>query len=183
MTRISPLPVSELAPDVGQLLQKAEAQMGFMPNDGLTMARDPQLLNAFAGMLAAVYRPGKVADTLKRLVGFMTSAGAGCTYCQAHARHGALRLGVPAEKLDVLWDFENSEQFSPAERAALRVALAAGQGQVDDPLYADFADHFGPDEQLEIVAVIALFGFLNRWNSTLSTTLEPAPAAAQAAPR
>ena len=43
---------------------------------------------------------------------------------------------------------------------------------------ADFADlkrHFDDDQVIEIVAVIAMFGFLNRWNSTLQTALEPAP--------
>ncbi|MEL7028460.1 MAG: hypothetical protein AAGL49_04450 [Pseudomonadota bacterium] len=30
---------------------------------------------------------------------------------------------------------------------------------------------------VEIVSVIAMFGFLNRWNSTLATELEAAPAA------
>jgi len=37
--------------------------------------------------------------------------------------------------------------------------------------------HFSEAEITEIVAVIAMFGFLNRWNTTLDTALEPVPMA------
>ncbi len=37
------------------------------------------------------------------------------------------------------------------------------------------ARYFDDSEMVEIVAVIALFGFLNRWNDTVATDLEPAP--------
>ena len=38
--------------------------------------------------------------------------------------------------------------------------------------------HYTEEQVLEIVAVIALFGFLNRWNDTLKTDIEAAPRAA-----
>ena len=55
--------------------------------------------------------------------------------------------------------------------------------------YQDFLDfvkedmdrlkrHYSEEEILEIVAVIALFGCLNRWNDTLKTEIETEPAAA-----
>ena len=46
---------------------------------------------------------------------------------------------------------------------------------VSDEMFADLGEHFDVGEQLEIVAVIAMFGFLNRWNSTLATDLEALP--------
>jgi alkylhydroperoxidase family enzyme len=36
---------------------------------------------------------------------------------------------------------------------------------------------FSDREIVEIVAVLSLYGFLNRWNGTLNTELEPPPAA------
>ena len=41
---------------------------------------------------------------------------------------------------------------------------------------ADFAEcrrYYTDDQITAIVAVCALFGFLNRWNDTMATTLEP----------
>ena len=37
--------------------------------------------------------------------------------------------------------------------------------------------HFSDDEIVEIVAVIAMFGWLNRWNDTMATELEAPPLA------
>ena len=46
---------------------------------------------------------------------------------------------------------------------------------ISDAMFADLGNYFSEGAQLEIVSVIALFGFLNRWNSTLATDLESLP--------
>ncbi len=38
--------------------------------------------------------------------------------------------------------------------------------------------HWNEEQIVEIAAIIALFGFLNRWNDTMGTPLEEAPIAA-----
>lgn len=35
--------------------------------------------------------------------------------------------------------------------------------------------HFSERQVIEVVAVISLFGFLNRWNDTMAITLENSP--------
>ena len=40
---------------------------------------------------------------------------------------------------------------------------------------AELNKHFTARESVEIVAVISLFGYLNRWNDTMASTLEDAP--------
>jgi hypothetical protein len=42
---------------------------------------------------------------------------------------------------------------------------------------AALKEHFSDKQCVEIVAVISLFGFLNRWNDTMATTLEDKPRA------
>lgn len=159
--------------------------MGFVSNDSLTMARNPALIDAFAKLVGAVYAPGKVDAGLKRLIGLVTSSAAGCQYCMGHTAFTSKRQGVSDEKLAAVWEFEHSDLFSEAERAALHIALLAGQSPnaVTDDDFAALRNHFGEQAQLEIVAVIAMFGFLNRWNSTLRTDLEPAPKASLDASR
>jgi alkylhydroperoxidase family enzyme len=80
-----------------------------------------------------------------------------------------------AAKIAALWDFENSELFSPAERAAISLALKAGKVP-NEATQADFDElrkHYNDEQIVEIVASIALFGYLNRWNDTMATALEP----------
>ncbi len=182
MPRIQPLSIEDLAPPERQAVERAEAMMGFVANDALTMARNPELMHAFAGLVGAIYKPSAIDNGLKRLIGLISSSAAGCEYCMGHTAFTSEKFGVPNEKLDAVWTFETSDAFSEAERAALRVALHGGQtpNGVTDEMFKDLATHFDDVQQMEIVSVIALFGFLNRWNATLATELEGLPGAALA---
>jgi alkylhydroperoxidase family enzyme len=160
------------------MMAEGEKMMGFMPNDGLTMARVPGLVGAMLDLTGVIYRPGLVDIETKRLVAVMNSSAAGCNYCRGHTLFGALRQGIGREKLDAIWAYETSEVFTPAERSALRIAhLSALQpNQVEDRHFEDLKQYYTEDQAAEIIAVIALFGFLNRWNDTIKTELEDQPA-------
>ena len=179
MSRLAPLSLDQVDPETRVMIENAENLMDFVPNEAVVMARHPGLTKAMWGLVAAVYGPGQVDNGLKRLVGEAASKAAGCFYCSAHAAHGAREQGVAQDKIDAVWSFEDSPLFSDAERAAINLAMKASvvpNGTTD----ADFdrlKAHFSEDEITEIVAVIAMFGFLNRWNSTLDTALEPIPMA------
>lgn len=177
MPRLDPLPSSELPEDLRTVVAAAESYMGFVANDALTMARNPQMLRSALPFMRSIYGEGAVSFELKRLVAMMSSWSAGCQYCVAHTAHGAARLGVAEEKLAALAEFESSALFSAAERAALRVARGGGQSPcaTTDSEFLELRAHFSEAQIVEIVAVIALFGFLNRWNALLATDLETSP--------
>ncbi|MEM9607238.1 MAG: carboxymuconolactone decarboxylase family protein [Actinomycetota bacterium] len=172
MSRIAP-PLDGLD-DHAAIWEAYEAMMGFVPESSLTMTRVPGLLEAYAGLGLTVVGNGLIDQQLAQLVAHVTSAAAGCRYCQAHTVAHAERLGVDPTKLAALWSFETSEHFDDAERAALRLALHAGQqpNQVTDDDIETCRRHFDDDQITAIVAVCAFFGFLNRWNDTMATTLE-----------
>lgn len=176
MARIDPLPRDALAEHEDRLAL-VEQSMGFIPNSMFTMGRVPGLVDAFTGLGAAVLFNELIPNDLKQMVGLMASAGGGCRYCQSHTGHSAERLGVPLEKLQEIWTFETSKHFSDAERVALRLAFHAGQvpNAATDEHFAQLKDHWTDDQATAIVAVIAMFGFLNRWNDTMATTLEDHP--------
>lgn len=179
MTRLSPASDAQLA-ESQDLLPLAAAAMGFEANSLKVMARHPAMLQGFMGLSAALLGPNARLDpVLRQMIAHIASAAAGCAYCQAHTAHGAEHRGADADKLAALWSFETSELFSPAEKAALDLALAAGSvpNQSTDAQFDTLRAHFSEDEIVEIVGVIALFGFLNRWNDTLATTLEDSPLA------
>ncbi len=155
-----------------------ETVMGFVPNSMLVMARDPALLAAFSELSALiVIRPGRLNPGLKALIMYMVSRSAGCQYCAAHTANLAALRDVPIRKIEALGQFEQSSEFSEAERAALHFAQAAGQvpNAAGDTEFAELRRHFDDDQILEMVAVLALLGFLNRWNDTLATPLEAGP--------
>ncbi|MFN0302221.1 MAG: carboxymuconolactone decarboxylase family protein [Burkholderiales bacterium] len=175
MPRISLLPedaVAELQPAMARFKQI----LGFVPNSTLIMQRKPKVVAALGGLMAAVWGADSAVDAgFKRIVAFMASKGAGCQYCVAHQVSGALHLGVDEQKLQALWDYKTSPLYSEKERVALDFALAAGAvpNDVTDELFSEMRRYWTEDEIVEITSVIALFGFLNRFNDTMATPLEP----------
>ncbi|MEM6390810.1 MAG: carboxymuconolactone decarboxylase family protein, partial [Pseudomonadota bacterium] len=110
----------------------------------------------------------------------------GCLYCQGHMANLSHVYEVDDEKINAVWECETSDLFSPAERAALVLAREAAvvPNTVESKHFDALKEHFSEAEIVEIVGTIALFGYLNRWNDTMATTMEahPATVAAQAMP-
>src|SRR6266581_1363445 len=177
MPRIQPLPPATLG-ELAGLLETSKTRMGFLPNSQLIMAHRPEILRGFVQLAAAINGPSStISPQLRNLVSQMASRAAGCGYCMAHTAHTSERVGVPEAKEDALWEYETSPLFSAAERAALRVAQGAAQAPnaVTDEDFAELKRHYSEAQIVDIVAVIALFGFLNRFNDTMATELESSP--------
>src|SRR5215470_63207 len=180
MSRLAPLPRAACGAEFNALLSLTEQVMGYVPNSMLIMARDPDLLAAFAQLSAVVVlRPGRVDAGLKALIMQIASQVAGCRYCAAHTANLAAERGVAPAKAAALWEYETSPLFSDLERAVLRLAQNAARSPSDvtDKDFDAVRRFFDDDQIMEVVTVIALMGFLNRWNDTLATPLEPAPRA------
>jgi alkylhydroperoxidase family enzyme len=95
----------------------------------------------------------------------------------AHTAGGSLRFGIDEKKLAAVWEYRMSPLYTEAERVALDFAIAAASqpNDVTDALFTKLKQHWTENQIVEIVGVIALFGFLNRWNDTMATPLEVEP--------
>jgi alkylhydroperoxidase family enzyme len=91
----------------------------------------------------------------------------------------AAHLGASDSKIEALWEFEQSELFTDAERSALRLARDAGQSPnaATYDHFRELRDHYSEEQIVVLVGVIALFGFMNRWHETMATDLEDVPTA------
>ncbi len=150
--------------------------LGFCPNSVLTMQHRPAISQAFINLNKAVMaNEGRVTSALKRLIAWVSSNAAGCRYCQAHAIRAAERYGAAAEQLEHVWEYRTHPAFSEAERAALDFALAASviPNAVDEALGQRLRSFWNEGEIVEMMGVIALFGYLNRWNDSMATQIEP----------
>lgn len=177
MPRLAPLPLGAV-PDLKDTFERYAKSLGFVPNSALIMQRRPKLVQALAGLTAAIWDPeGAVVPGFKRLLAHVASRAHGCQYCMAHTAGGALHFGVPEEKVAAIWEYRASPLYTQAERVALDFSLAAAAvpNEVTDEMFAELRRHWSDDQVVEIVAVISLFGFLNRWNDTFATPLEQEP--------
>lgn len=177
--RLAPLPESH-SPELRENFEFSKKSLGFVPNSMLIMQRKPKLVKAFSQLSQAIWDPQcEVSLGFKRLVGHVASRAAGCVYCMAHTAGGALHFGVEERRLAAVWEYRTSPLFTEAERVALDFALAAASvpNDVTDDMFADMRKHWNENQIAEIAAVVAYFGFLNRWNDTMGTPLESEPIA------
>jgi uncharacterized peroxidase-related enzyme len=176
MANMDPLRREDL-PELEELFGHYERTLSFVPNSLYTMARRPEILRAFSELITQIWNTGTVPTELKPLIAIVASVAAGCRYCQAHEAVDARERGVDDEKIAEIWNFERSERYSDAERVALRFARDASlvPNEVTPAHFEELRRHWDEGQIVEMLSVIGLFGFLNRWNDTMATELEPEP--------
>lgn len=175
--RLNPLP-PEHSPELKDEFDSFFNTLGFVPNSVLTMQRNPQLTKAFVQMQRALWDPNSKVDRgFKRLLAHAASRTVGDAYSMAHTASGALHFGIAANKLAAVGDYATSSLFTSAERSALDIAVAGSTqpNSVRDEHFAELRKYWNEEQIVEIVGVIAMAGFLARWNMTMATPIEPEP--------
>lgn len=177
MAFLDPLP-PDTHPELADTFAVFQRILGFVPNSLLTMQRKPKIVEGFGALTRAVMAPdGKVHLGFKRLIAHFCSKAAGCQYCMAHSLIAAKIHGVGDDKVAAVWEYKTSPLYSEAERAALDYALAAGSvpNGVTQEIFDALRAHWDEEQIVEILGVVCLYGFLNRWNDSMATTLEGPP--------
>jgi len=171
--------VQPISPDANDEVKKLaeffNETLGFCPNSVLTMQIRPEIARSFINLnMAVMANHGKVTSALKRLIAYVSSNATGCRYCQAHAIRAAERYGAEQEQLNNVWDYKTHNAFNEAERAALDFSIAASiiPNNVNRDIQNNLHKHWDDGEIVEMLGVISLFGYLNRWNDSMGTTLE-----------
>lgn len=157
-----------------------ERILGFVPNSLLTMQRCPEIVEGFGALTRSIMSAegrGAVDLGLLRLAAHLSSRAAGCRYCEAHSLVAAQIHGITEEKVDAIWDYKTSPLYSEAERAALDFAAAAGAvpNAVNEEIMNNLKAHWNERQIVRLLAAVSLYGFLNRWNDSMATSLETAP--------
>ena len=159
------------------LFNGVESFMGYLPNAHLLMAERPELLINFSNLASTIFQAEGIDIQTKQLIALASSLSSGCKYCQAHTSHGAERAGVSANKISDILKYTESDLYDDKERALLDLAFAAGKtpNECNKNHFDQLKKYFSKKEIIDIVSVISLFGYLNRWNHTLGTVLEDLP--------
>ena len=114
-------------PELEPIFAAVEGAMGYLPNAYLGMAKRPELLKAFSGLVATIFASDGIDQASRQLIDLAVSLSAGCKYCQAHTSHGAERAGVTDDKISAILNYKQSDHFSDKEKALLDLAYASGR--------------------------------------------------------
>jgi len=133
-----------------------------------------EIWDALGVLYRATFHDAVIPETLATEIFTVASRAAGCRHCQAHGAYGLALRGVETRRIQALWNFDTSEEFTARDRAALAFALAAGQcpNGVMPGHHEALREHFNDTEIGDIFAVVAMSGWLNRYNDSLATVTD-----------
>ena len=79
---------------------------------------------------------------------------------------GSSNTGASAEKIEAIAEFETSELFTPAEKAALRFAegMSCTPADVSDAVFSAAKEHFSEPQLVELAATAAMENYRARFN-------------------
>jgi uncharacterized peroxidase-related enzyme len=169
MSRISRLDRNQVTPEIAAGFDKVFAQRGNVPNMFRVMAHRPEIFATMQAHFAAVLSTGTVSTKLKELIIVRTSQINVTPYCLASHTVLARGLGWTDDQLSHLADWQTREDFSPAEKAALRLAetVTLDAHAVSDEQFAELRTFYSEGEIVELLCAIGLFNYFNRFNNAL----------------
>jgi uncharacterized peroxidase-related enzyme len=169
MSRISKLERDEITPEMNTLYDKIYAQRGNVPNMFRTMAHRPEIFSTMMAHFSAVLNTGTVSTKLKELIIVRTSQINMTPYCLASHTVLARSLGWTEDQLDHLADWQSRTDFTPAEKAALRLAetVTRDANSLSNEQFAELKSFYSDGEIVELLCSIGLFNYFNRFNNAL----------------
>ena len=169
MSRISRLERSEVTPEMATLYDKIFSLRGNVPNMFRVMAHRPEIFSTMQAHFGAVLSTGTVRTKLKELIIVRTSQVNVTPYCLASHTILAKNLGWTDEQLAHLADWPRRDDFTAAEKAALRLAetVTRDANAVSDEQFAELRGFYSEGEIVELLCAIGLFNYFNRFNNAL----------------
>ena len=109
---------------------------------------------------------------LLELIKLRASQINGCAFCVQYHIMESEKLGVPADKLNLVVVWREAPQFSQRERAALAwtEALTMIAGGVSDEVYAEASREFSEKELAYLTSAIASINVWNRFGAAYRWT-------------
>jgi alkylhydroperoxidase family enzyme len=135
----------------------------------------PELMEVFQKLAEIVMvSPANISQQLRGEIFTMASIAGGCQHCQSHGGYSLHLLGVDADRIRDIWVFEESDEFSEMEKAALRLARDAASvpNAVGPEHFATLREHYSDRQIVEMLGVISLAGWFNRWNNSIATVTD-----------
>lgn len=172
---LEPQTLEHAEPKARSVLEKARAQVGFIPNMYAFMANSPGLLDTYLHGYAAFRNHSGFTPTEQEVVFLTISRANACEYCMsAHSMLADSKSGVPQTVTDAI----RSDAPIPDDKlAALSVFTGKMFSSRGLPTRADVKAflHAGYTENhiLEIVLAIAVKTLSNYANHLFHTPLDP----------
>lgn len=171
MALIPSLKKEEVNESVKYIYNNFEETADSVPEWVQVMAHSPQILEGFTHLFKSVMKEGKVESLLKWKIGYTVSEMLKCPFCVDVTEKMLKKLGIDKEGLE---NIKNKDNISDKEEELLKmVEDITDNGNIDNrDLFDSFISKFDYEEAVEIVSVIGLFNYINRFNNTFGVLPE-----------
>ncbi len=165
MAIISSLEKNQASEKVKEIYEGFEDQGKKVPEWVKVMAHRPEILKEFFELFNAVMNNGKVNDRLKWRIAYTVSETLKCKFCVDVTLKMLKKMGASDEEIE---DVKKIEEFSEKEKETLELVKEVTlKAHVCTPeLFKKMKENFSESEIVEIISIVGLFNYINRFNNT-----------------
>jgi len=167
MALIPSLEKNEVEDIAKEVYEKFEKETGKVPEWVKVMAHRPEILKEFVELFKAIMGEGKIGSVLKWKIAFVVSQTLKCPFCVDVTKKMLKKFGA-TEK--VVEEVEDIEKLPEDEREILELVKDVTlDGHLDKPeIFEKLKEKFTSAQIIEIISVMGLFNYINRFNNTLA---------------
>lgn len=163
MALISSLEKNQAENIAKKIYQDYEKETGKTPEWIKVMAHRPEILKEFVELFKSIMAEGKIKPLLKWKIALIVSKTLKCPFCVDVTEKMLKKLGANEEIT------KGIEELSGEEKEILELVKDVTlDGHLDKPeLFEKLKERFNEDQIVEIISVMGLFNYINRFNNTL----------------
>jgi len=167
MALISSLEKGEVKEPAKEIYEIFEKQGKPVPEWVKVMAHRPEILKGFFELFKVVMGKGEIKEELKWKIAYVVSQTLKCPFCVDVTGQMLKKFGADDK---VLKQLKNLKGLSEKEEEILGLVKdVTVDGHLDNPvIFEDLRKKFSESQIVEIVSVIGLFNYINRFNNTLA---------------
>ena len=168
------LEIDDFGPGFRGMSEDVAKRVGRLSNSVRAMAHADDMAVAARTFLNFAGTGGSLDSELTILIRHLVSNLNTCVYCSSHQLKKIISMGVQADKVENIQDFETHPAFSAEERAALGFAKALTQdsANIPDDICDKFEAAFTPQQRVEIALATAAMDVLNKFNDGMRIPID-----------
>jgi uncharacterized peroxidase-related enzyme len=164
MALISSLEKNQVNEIAKEVYERFEKETGKVPEWAKVMAHRPEILKEFVELFKAIMGQGEIEPLLKWKIALIVSQTLKCPFCVDVSEKMLKKLGADEETLKKI------KELSTEEKEILELVKDVTlDGHLDQPeLFDMLKEKFNEAQIIEIISVMGLFNYINRFNNTLA---------------
>lgn len=165
MAIISALKKEQVEDIAKEVYEKFEKESGKVPEWVKVMAHNPKILKEFTELFKVIMGESKIEPLLRWKIAYTVSDSLKCPFCVAVTGKMLKTLGASEE---IINNIKEGRDLPGEEKKILNLVKEITlKAHVCNPkLFKELRQKFSEQELVEIVSIIGLFNYINRFNNT-----------------